>query len=83
MKRLIAFIDEYTGAKPPKTRKRPRKQRAGKPSLLEVIGERPGVRTTMLAMVTGREVDEVAERLARHKEGGEIERDGLGWRLRH
>jgi hypothetical protein len=78
--RLIEFIDEYAingsgrSARPRRRRKRPRRL-----SLLEVIQERPGVRTSMLAMMAGRSSEEVSDELEGYEERGFVRRERLGW----
>jgi hypothetical protein len=78
LERLIEFIDEYGAGKPKRARKR-RQVRARSPSLLEVIGDRPGVRKSMLAMVMDRSPEEVGAELEYLEREGSIRRDGLGW----
>jgi hypothetical protein len=77
--RLLTFIDDYLGdvKRPPKRRPRPRKH--GQVSLIDEIKARPGIRTSMLAMVTSREPEELAEELTAYAEKGRIRREGLGW----
>lgn len=82
---LIAFIDDY--GRPGNTRRskrtrphRPQTRHQAEP-LLEIIRQRPGVRASMLAMVTGREVDDVNAELAAYKQAGKVHRQGLGWRI--
>lgn len=81
--RLIAFADEYLAgghARSPKPAKRAARRK--KPiSVLETIRDRPGVRASMLASVTGQPFDRVADDLAALEQKGEVRREGLGWRL--
>lgn len=79
---LIALSREYAGGgRAPRGRgaKRRRPSRRRKTSLLELIVERPGIRASMLAMVTRRTSEEVAFELAGLEERGQIRREGLGW----
>jgi hypothetical protein len=83
LRRLIAFIDGYggQGEEVPAKRKPTRRPRGRRPTdLLEVVRERPGVRASMLAMVSGREVEDVVAELSEHERAGRVERNGLGWR---
>jgi hypothetical protein len=81
VEQLIEFIDEYApsgrGSAPKSRRPRQRRRPA---SLLEVVRERPGVRTSMLAMVADRPAEEVAAELAGYERSGAVRREGLGWR---
>lgn len=81
IKRLIVFIDEYATDAPAQAPKPQRSRRRHPTSLLDAIRERPGIRTSMLAMIADRPSEEVAEELAAHERDGEIQRQGLGWRL--
>jgi uncharacterized protein YdcH (DUF465 family) len=79
--RLIERIDQ-----PPPTSTRARRKRARRPDLrrtplIDLIHQRPGIRASMLAMVTARSSDEVAAELSEHEASGTIERLGLGWRV--
>jgi hypothetical protein len=76
---LIEFIDEYGTGK--RKRARRKRQRERPPLLLEVIGDRPGVRKSMLAMVTNRSLEEVGAELERLEQTGRIRREGLGWSI--
>jgi len=76
---LIEFIDEYASDAPAPTPK-PRRPRRQRPlSLLDTIRERPGIRTSMLAMIADRPSGQIAEELAGHERSGKIQRQGLGW----
>jgi hypothetical protein len=81
LERLIEFVDEYTSTKS-RPAPKPRRRRRRRPtSLIEVIRERPGIRTSMLAMVVDRPSEEIAGELVGHEQEGTICRDGLGWRI--
>ena len=78
LERLIALIDERT-ASPRMKRKRRQRTNPRQTPLLELIRQRPGIRTSMLAMVTKRSSEDVAAELADAEARGTVARRGLGW----
>ena len=74
---LIEFIDEYASGR----KVRPRRRRSQPASPAALIAERPGIRTTMIAMVLARPSEDVAAQLREEERCGRIERQGLGWRV--
>lgn len=84
LQRLIAFIDDFIEdphPSPPRARSKRRRPPPPAEPLLDVIQQRPGVRASMLALVSGREVDDVLAELHEHELAEKVERQGLGWRI--
>lgn len=78
LERLTALIDEYAPRRRT-TQKARSGSRAKPPSLLELIRQSPGIRASMLAMLTGRTSEEIAAELAAEEKRGVVARSGLGW----
>jgi hypothetical protein len=74
LKHLVAVVDRYL--KPVRRTRRA----AIPPSPLDVIHERPGVRSSMVATALSRDIDDVAGEIQALELSGRIRRDGLGWK---
>lgn len=79
LEHLIELIDEYSPPSSRRKRKRLPRSRPRQVPLLELVRQRPGIRTSMLALVTARTTEDVAAELAAEEARGVVARLGLGW----
>jgi hypothetical protein len=79
---LVDFIDDYASSTSTQSKRRPKREASqASTSVVDLVGKRPGIRTSMVAMVVGRPVDDVASELRKWESEEVVARKGLGWRV--